>query len=231
METSGKQKKETLEIYKWYIKIIKQNIPLILFFLSIIGGIGQFIRLLTLSPHLLIYFSATQIIIEGVLFLFYLISTYSIYLLSRNIFDWIGNLKITILKLLIQFIFIFSIMLSVLIHPYLGFLCMPACFILGVEFIYKNVGEFFYMNEDENHKPLKTFPIAYNWLLYIILFYSTYYFYPVENIKIINILTEIKNEETNDKVFKLVFINDKYIIYKSVEEDSFLVKKLEKEIK
>lgn len=54
------------------IKYISENLSLLLIIPGILGGIRQIILLSLLSPSLLIYFSTTQVLLDGISILFQL---------------------------------------------------------------------------------------------------------------------------------------------------------------
>ncbi len=232
METNNKNKKSYLKKYSSILKLISENVPLLLIGLSITGGLGQFLRLITLSPHLLIYFSASQIIIEGILFFFYLIISTLIYIFHKFIYDWLKRLSTNyFVVLLLHIILIIFILSPVLIHQNLGLLCFPA--FIAISFNFTNDFKKHLLKEELKSDKDKVYKYNVGAYLLVLLyvFISQLYFYSVDNFNIVNIPTEMVNKEMNNKNFKLVFVNDKYVIYKSEEEDSFYVKGLPEIIK
>lgn len=77
--------------YNNYWKFTKENYGVIVVFLSIIGGLNQILNLLFISPSIIVYYSPQQGILDGVLFLTFIVLTFAIFIILSIWFYQIGR--------------------------------------------------------------------------------------------------------------------------------------------
>lgn len=88
-----------------YWVVLKDNIGFIVIILSMLGGLNQIINFLRISPTLIIYYSPKQGLLDGVLFLIFIVVSITLFLSvllisveisekAHNILQWISYLTV-----------------------------------------------------------------------------------------------------------------------------------------
>lgn len=225
-----------MDIILKYFKFLKDNLTVTLLSLTLIGCIGQFIKLVSISPSLLIFFSASQAIIEGIMFLITLIITAVILLTNAVIlFSVEKKIKNKFIKLLFAFLMFFG---NVFLEDYM----------YNIRGNYFDISKFFLViylidcvkkilpSSKQKNKTSSDKESPYV-LFFLLFFFTGYQYYKYYNEMTIyttkvyeeNIVYNIPLNIINEKgFFNLVFVNDKYVIYKADEHDLVIVKELNK---
>lgn len=220
-------------------KDFRDNIPLFLVLLSIFGGLGQFIRLYSISPRLLSLFSTSQVIIDGLLFLIYFALTLIISLILLIVYFSSFGHKITdiVIKLCVFSVFLYINFISQIWLPsLLGIILIMYIFILDLY-------NYLFTERKIENTLSHINPYSQFLLLFIINYISFYQYYYVEiyyngvdeKIFVKNIPSNLlavnshelkpnKDDELNVRFYYLNYINDKYAIYLDENEKICIIR-------
>lgn len=211
-----------------WIKELKDYVPLIILVTSIAGSLGQFINLFMISPGVLGFFSASEILIKGVFFLsvafiiliiviFFFQIVYQTYLKFPNTKNYKVSAGI-ILIVLIGLLFKYDILLFVLTP---GFI-MIVILLMDMPF-----GDLMELNNDEIESN-KDVTQVYNFfcILYAVnlLLAFTTYDTPHAQKAITNIPEKLCMGD-HKNCFELKYYNSQYVFYKN-NNDSVIVKSM-----
>lgn len=195
-----------------WLTTLKQYLPLVLVFTSVMGGVGQFIHLTSLSPSLLAFFSTSDVLVKGVFLLFFLMITTIINTYVIKVFNSMARLfPHTYLANFFALIFLIgSITVSYFFIEAFPFLIITN-FILGIYLFAGNkLG-----NDKKKATSIKQilFYFAINSLICTICYDLIFIKYNVP----IN-LRDIECDKTSKKCYKYKYHNDKYVFYTNKED-------------
>ncbi|HCN12605.1 MAG TPA: hypothetical protein DIS75_09770 [Chryseobacterium sp.] len=249
MNQSKKIKTETVfsPIFKnqeLILNYIIKNISFFVILISIIGGINQAIKLLLMSPSFIIFYSAKQGLIEGALFLiFVLLSYFLFYFYFIEIFrTFTSRLKYKKYLIALWFVVLMTwgiygaitnkeyIITFIFIPFLLNFILLLAEFnreLITEELDYEPKKEI-NLSLVEDIRPLVIFL-----LVLLLLFYSSFFNWYTKNKEkdIFFIENFVDKENDLKKIYNenyiLIYSNSEYLFYKNLKNNSYRVIKIE----
>lgn len=217
------------------LSYLREHITLIIIFVSLIGGLGQFYNLVNISAELLNFYSVSQVLIKGVFYLFLtLISFISTFVMVYFMMTIDESNKLKFMKFLS---YLFLVVIQILLfyfypdYVYLIFISFPLSVTAMIRVYYKFETKSKLLNskkDDTNEVFL---------IITIIIFACIFmkyeivdYIYPTDKpIKMNRVACKNNNE-----CFDLKYYNDKYAFYVLTKKDSIkgeitkvIVKKLD----
>lgn len=208
------------------LSYLREHITLILIFVSLIGGLGQFYNLVNISAELLNFYSVSQVLIKG---LFYLLLTILAFISTYFIVYILMEIEVSkynIIVKLVQYIIVFVLQLLIFIYlidyAYLIVIGLLLSFNLIIKIIFNDKED----KEDKTSKSeikntnnhYKTFGIVFGFLFLFIFgkYEIVDYRFPSKNtIKINGVACKNNNE-----CYNLKYYNDKYAFYVLTKKDS-----------
>lgn len=223
-----------------YLSFIKEHITIIIITVTILGGLGQFLKLFSLSSNLLIFFSATQAVLEGVIFIIYLAIIFLIFFINICIIILLKDYSTKKAFLIITSIILFTINLflnNFLLKSDFNFFYLSMFSIIIYIIILFRSNDFFKEYEDYQVEEKRTPSVLYFISITMFCFLSFIYYYqsPIYSTNFYkkNNIENIDKTINNDKgeTYYLEFMNDKFLIYKNYENDKFIIHDLNEKIK
>ncbi|MEC5156671.1 hypothetical protein [Chryseobacterium sp. MP_3.2] len=222
------------DIDKYWL-FLKENITLLVVFLSLLGGLNQIINLILLSPSLIIYYSPQQGLLDGVLFLFFvaiflgilLITVLSAIRVAQNSHKWVKwlsyflSLIFCIAGLLYLTVYLNQFYLAVYI--FLPLFIISHVMLSKIEEMsegknsIKDHTDFFEEKRDIRDQKRQGFFLLVGFsLLSFLVYFSIFYRLNANNIVSIenNLIIERKINDNSSQKYVIVYNNGLYVFLK-----------------
>ncbi|MDM1542358.1 hypothetical protein [Empedobacter sp. 189-2] len=203
------------------LSYLREHITLIIIFVSLIGGLGQFYNLVNISAELLNFYSVSQVLIKGVFYLFLtLISFISTFIMVYFMMTIDESNKPKFMKFLS---YLFLVVIQILLfyfypdYVYLIFISFPLSFIAMIRVYYKFKTKSRLLNSNKNDTNEIFLIITILIFACIFMKYEIVdYIYPTDKpIKMNRVACKNNNE-----CYNLKYYNDKYAFYVLTKKDS-----------
>lgn len=213
---------------KTNLYFLKENWIILIAFFTFLGSLGQFSKLVFIEPRLIIYFSSSRAIIEGILFFTFVATQYVLIYLNVWLYIFIDNsfnsYKYAFIIRLIGKVFFFCISLKLIYEGYPIVLFIPFIvtwpILLFVDitkdlFTSKVCRDIDIAEKEWIDTKKELFILSFIFYIFSFLYYMHFSSFPYYR-KIENIPGYFKHKINDTDIsvtFKLVFYNDQYVIY------------------